>query len=292
MLACTYVSVGCNIVMIFLKFFAGIVGHSSALLADAAHSFSDLFTDVVLFAGIKVATLPPDKDHPYGHAKAETIAAFCVSAVLFVLGFFIISNALSDSLAIAGGELLSQPGPVAVWVAFISIVCKELLYQYTIKEAVEFDSPALLANAWHHRSDALSSIAALLGVSAAVFLGKKWAVFDPLAALVVAFMILWVAYNTLRSVLSELLEASLDDEIVDRIREIIFSVDGVRDINDLKTRRIGSSGAVEVDICVDPGLTVIKAHDIATAIETKIHSALNSNIFISVHIEPFCRKDE
>ncbi len=275
-----------NLVLTLLKYAAGILGHSAAMVADATHSLSDLVTDVIVLAGMRVAHKPADRGHGYGHGKVETFLALLCGVSLMLVGAGIFwSGACRILLVLRGGEI-AAPGKVALFAAALSVAAKEWMYRYTLKASREFGSPALRAKAWDHRSDAFSSVGTLVGVAGAVFLSPRWRVLDPLAALVVSFFILRVAVPIVYESLNELLEASLEVETEEEICREICSVDGVLGYHRLKTRRLGPDIAVEVHIQVDPGLSICRAHDISTAVENRLGRRYGERTHISVHVEP------
>jgi cation diffusion facilitator family transporter len=275
-----------NIVLTIFKFFAGIVGHSAAMIADAVHSFSDMLTDAAVLIGFKLSLRPGDSTHNYGHGKIETLSASFVGFALFFVGLGIFCSGFEKVLAFFNGEYLQTPGYIAVFAALISIVSKEGLYHYTIRYSRELKSDALEANAWHQRSDALSSVATMLGSGGAILLGGRWAVLDPLASLVLSFLILKVAFDISYRNINELVEASLDSPAIEDIENIIRCTDGVLGCHNLKTRKIGSAIAVDVHIEVDRRLNIVDAHQISSHVENRLRGTYGSNSQLSVHVEP------
>ena len=234
-----------NMVLFVFKLVAGIVGRSGAMVADAVHSASDFTTDIVVLAFVRISSKPRDDDHKWGHGKYETLASLIIGVALFAVGIDIFIESATKIKAVVGGEILPRPGLIALIAAAISIVVKEALYQYTVRAGRKLDSPSVVANAWHHRSDALSSIGALLGIGAAYLLGEKWRIADPIAAIVVAALIVKVAVDLCRTALAELLEKSLPREVEDEILAIISATPNVHKPHNLRTRRIGSDVAIE-----------------------------------------------
>lgn len=282
----TYIGSIVNIILTIFKFAAGILGGSRAMLADAVHSLSDFITDIVVIASFVVSKQPEDKGHDYGHGKFETLAAAFVGILLLAVGAgLIFSGSKTVFLYFQGGEL-TRPGWIALAAAAVSILFKELLFYYTKYQAEKIDSSVLLANAWHHRSDSLSSIGTLAGISGAFFLGAKWKILDPIAAIVVSFFILKAAWEILYSSVNELLEASLCEKTEIEILDLIKSVDGVSLPHRLRTRKIGDTIAIDVHIMVDPDLTVYEGHKISTDVEKRLENKYGSECFISIHIEP------
>lgn len=275
-----------NVALSAFKLIAGIVGQSSAIIADAIHSLSDMITDIVVIFGIRLAGRPKDKTHDYGHGKIETFAAFIVGIVLFIVGGKIFFAGSFKVVAAWQGEMLRRPGLIALWAAFVSILVKEWMYRYTVRAGKKIKSRAVIANAWHHRSDAFSSIGTLAGVGGAIFLGEHWRILDPLAAIIVSFFIVRIAFSIISVSLNELLEASLDDATEKKIIRTILSVSGVKNPHNMKTRRIGNSIAIDVHIEVDKSLDITSAHDISTNVEEKLKGVFGRGTFVSLHIEP------
>ncbi|MBU0762574.1 MAG: cation diffusion facilitator family transporter [Candidatus Altiarchaeota archaeon] len=285
----TWVGLFVNIALSAFKLTAGILGRSAAMIADAVHSISDLATDLVVLVGFRYVKKPVDVGHDYGHGKYETLASLVVGVILFGAGLTILLSGVRQIAGAAGNHEVVQPGWIAFYAALISIVSKELLYQYTIKVGRKIDSSAVVANAWHHRSDALSSVGTLIGVGGAIMLGSNWRVLDPLAAFFVSLMILKTAYDIVRENLGELLEASLCNETEDRIMKIAGDTPGVHIPHNLRTRKIGSAVAIDLHVKVDPRLNVVKAHEIATDIEKRLKDSFGRQTFISIHVEPLSR---
>ena len=261
------------------KILAGFVGHSAAMLVDGVHSFSDLLSDIVVLVSIHISSKGRDKDHDFGHGKYETFATLVVAGKL-------IADGVESAIAIIGGAQVQSPGWIALAAAFISIVSKEILYQVTAKIGRDENSPATIANAWHHRSDSLSSIGSFLAIGAAMLLGQKWVILDPLASCVIGIMIIVVGVKMAVPSIQDLLEVSLPEDVENGIMNTITSVEGVVSAHDLKTRRNGPSVIMEAHVVVNPDDTVEKAHDICTKIEIALKKSLGSQTQISLHIEP------
>jgi len=280
--------VGCcaNIILSAFKLFAGIWGRSQAMIADAMHSFSDIATDIVVLWGFKVAGKPADMDHTFGHGRVETFVTFVVGASLIIVAIWIAWTGISTILEMTSGVYLYQIRWIAFIAAIVSIIVKEGMYRYTVKIGKQINSQAIMANAWHHRSDALTSIATLIGIGGALILGSHWRILDPIAALVVCFFIVRVAIRIARGSIRDLIDTAVSKETVDKIKTIIKSVPGVIGVHDIKTRSIGHNIALDVHITVNPKLTVAQGHDIATKIEDELKIKLDNVGFISVHIEP------
>ena len=275
-----------NMLLLIFKFVAGIVGNSAAMVADAVHSLSDFVTDIVVILFVRLSGRPADEDHGYGHGKFETLATLFVSLVLFGVAVMLFVGGVKDIVAVAHGKQLAEPTMVALTAAVISIIAKELLYHYTVKCGEKLNSQVVVANAWHHRSDAFSSIGVLAGVGGAMFLGGSWAVLDPIAATIVSLFIVKVAYSLLMPSLEELLERSLPKDVEQRIEQIILSVDGVSSPHHLRTRRIGSAYAIEVHIRMDGNLTLTQAHAVTTAVERLLKQEFGDSTHVGIHTEP------
>lgn len=275
-----------NVALLAFKFAAGVLGHSSAMIADAIHSLSDFITDVVLLAFVHMSAKPQDEDHDYGHGKYETFATLIIGLAIMAAATGIIISGVDKLVDWVGGRQLAAPGWLALVAALLSIVVKEVMYRYTVRRGKALDSPALVANAWHHRSDALSSIGAAVGIGGAILLGNRWTVLDPLASVVVGLMLLKVAIGLLRSSVGELTEHSLSSEVEKEIEDIICSYPDVSDPHNLRTRRIGNRFAIEVHVRMDGNSTLTAAHNRATAIEQRLRQRFGKQTHISIHMEP------
>ena len=275
-----------NLLLVGLKFVAGVAGHSAAMVSDAVHSLSDFITDIVVLVFVKVSGRPQDEGHDYGHGKYETLATLLIGLALAAAAVGIVVSGASKLAAWLQGEDLPAPGTLALWAALISIAVKELLYQYTRVKGKHLCSPALEANAWHHRSDALSSIGAAVGIGGAILLGHRWTVLDPLASIVVGAMLVKVAWDLLRPSFGQLTDSSLSAETEARMLEVITSVEGVSDPHNLRTRQIGNRIAAEVHIRLDGNLTLDHAHEIATEVERRFRDRFGRDSHIIVHMEP------
>lgn len=256
------------------------------MIADAAHSTSDFMTDIAVIAGLKVARKPGDSTHNYGHGKIETLSAAFIGLVLIAVAFGIFWGGLQKVITFYQGEMLPVPSGIALVAAVFSIVIKEWLYRYTMLYARKFKSDALTANAWHHRSDAFSSIGTMIGIGVAILLGGRWVVLDPIAALILSFFILKVAFEISYKNLDELLEASPDSATYRSIEEILRSTDGVLGFHELKTRKIGNAMAADVHIEVDRNLNIVGAHEISAQIEYRLKDVCGQNGYFSIHLEP------
>ena len=275
-----------NLVLLAFKFVAGIVGHSAAMVADAVHSLSDFITDLIVLVFVRVGAKPQDDGHDYGHGKFETLATLFVGLALAAAAIGII---VSGAVKFAGwlqGETLQMPGRLALWAAVLSIVVKEVLYRYTIARGRALDSTAVVANAWHHRSDALSSIGAAIGIGGALLLGERWAVLDPLASIVVGAMLIKVAWELVNVSGGELTDSSLDADTEREIEEIICSFPEVSEPHNLRTRRIGSRIAIEAHVRLRGDMSLHEAHSIVSEIEKRLRARFGAQTLVTIHMEP------
>ena len=275
-----------NLALMAVKFAAGIAGHSAAMVADAVHSLSDFVTDMLVLVFVRIGARPQDSSHDYGHGKFETLATMFVALALVAAAIGII---VSGAMKFAGwldGEKLLMPGKAALWAALISIATKEILYRYTAARGKALSSPAVIANAWHHRSDALSSIGAAIGIGGALLLGERWAVLDPLASIVVGAMLVKVAWDLLRESTGELTDSSLPEDTEREIVDIIGSHPEVSEPHNLRTRRIGDRIAIETHIRLDGGMTLRQAHEIASEIESELKDRFGGGTLVTIHMEP------
>ncbi len=282
----TLVGFAVNLVLSLAKLAAGVFGRSGAMVADAVHSFSDLATDVVVIVFARISAKPRDDGHDYGHGKYETLATILISMALGVVGVGILVNSIGAVRSVLDGGVLPRPGLVALVAAVLSIAAKEILYRYTVREGRAIDSPSVVANAWHHRSDALSSLGTLVGIGCAYFLGDKWRIADPIAALIVAVFIFKVAFDLIRTGVGELLEKSLPEETEREILRIVTLDPAVREPHNLRTRRIGAAIAIEIHIRVDGAMTVARSHALTVGIERRLRERFGEETMIAVHVEP------
>ncbi len=275
-----------NLLLLVFKFVAGFVGHSSAMIADAIHSLSDFLTDFVVIVCMRISTKPCDQDHDFGHGKYETLATSIVGILLLLVATGIFWHGAGEIWGVMHGRALEAPGMLAFWAALLSIVLKEGIYQVTIHFGRDLHSEALIANAWHHRSDALSSIGTAVGIGGAIWLGPSWRILDPVAAVVVSVVIVRVAVKLLHNSVAELLESSLPQEVEDDIIRTAQSVPGVSNPHKLRTRQIGNSYAIDMHVRMDGHLSLIEAHAKATAVEQALRARFGSETLVNVHIEP------
>ena len=275
-----------NVALLIFKFVAGIVGHSAAMVADAVHSLSDLATDVIVLIFVHISSKPQDKSHDYGHGKYETLAMTLIGVALMAVAIGIIYNGAMKISAWLGGEQLEAPGMLALWAALLSVLLKEGVYQYSMVKARKLDSQVLAANAWHHRSDALSSIGTAIGIGGAIFLGQRWTVLDPLASLVVGAFIVKVAVELLINGVGDLMEHSLPDDVEKEMLRIVGGVAGVTCPHDLRTRRIGNHYAIELHILMDGNMSLRDAHNKASEVEDLLRARYGQDTHVAVHVEP------
>ncbi len=275
----TYLGMVVNIALSVIKVAIGLSAASLALVADGIHSLSDVATDVAVLLGLRLGSREPDQSHPYGHGRAETFSGGLVALILIVVGGAMIYYA---TLAIARDEM-TTPRLAVLVAAVISIAAKEWLYRVTRKVAIQFHSPALYANAWHHRSDALSSVAVVVGFISLEFgFGHG----DQVAAIAVGMMIIWVGVRIIGDAFRELTEAAVDPDTIKHIKEIINSDSSVREWHKLRTRMVGREVFLDLHILVDPDLKITAAHEIAESLEKTLDEQITRPINITVHIEP------
>jgi cation diffusion facilitator family transporter len=288
----TLVGLWVNVALTVGKYAAGILGHSGAMIADATHSLSDLLTDFAVLLGLRYTSKPADEDHAYGHGRIETlVAAFC-GLVLLIVGLGVFVEGSASILRAVEGYELPKPGGIALWAALISIISKEILFRYTFAVGRKLNSASLKANAWHHRTDALSSVGAFLGIGGglvgdSLVGGAKWAILDPVAAVLVSVFILHAAVSIFWNSIEEVLDTSLAPSQVDAIKEAALTFPEIFDIHKVRTRRMGFYVAVEAHIMLDGRLTLDRAHDVATALEFKLENLLGRNALITLHTEPY-----
>ena len=275
-----------NLLLVVFKFIAGIVGHSAAMIADAVHSLSDFITDIIVIIFVAISGKPEDSDHSYGHGKYETLATAVIGIILFFVGVGILISGIKAIVGALQGEPLQAPSLLALIAAVISIVVKEALYRYTVKRGKALDSSSVVANAWHHRSDALSSIGTAIGIGGAVFLGEQWRILDPIAAVVVSIFIVKVAVELIKPCIDELVERSLPEEVEQRIHTLILQSPQVSSPHHLRTRRIGGYIAIEVHIRMDGQISLSEAHQVASDIERRLKAEFGEKTHIGIHMEP------
>ena len=283
----TWIGFYVNAVLMFFKIAAGYWGHSSVLIADGLHSFSDFATDIIAIVFIGIAHRKADDDHPYGHGKYETLASLIIAAMLLAVAAGIGFGAVTSAIDVVRGATLPRPAAITLVAALLSIAAKEWLFRYTIAAGHRISSSILITNAWHHRSDALSSVATVTGILAVMLLGGHWAIIEPLTAAIIAIFIAISSVRIAMPCINQLLERSLPDESVQTIERIITGTPGVKAYHRLRTRSNGNTCIIDVHIKVDPDITVSAAHAIATAAETAIRRQFGPSTIVNTHIEPF-----
>ena len=282
----TLVGGAVNVILLVFKFVAGIMGHSAAMVADAIHSLSDFVTDVIVLVFVHISSKPKDKSHDYGHGKYETLAMTIIGMALLAVAVGIVYGGVLKINTWLHGQELPAPGMLALWAALLSVVLKEAVYHYSMVYARKLNSQAIEANAWHHRSDALSSVGTAIGIGGAIFLGQRWTVLDPIASVIVGLFIIKVAFFLLRDGIGDLMEHSLPDDVEEEILRLAASIEGVAEPHDLRTRRIGNHYAIELHILMDGNITLCEAHDKASEVEDLLRSHYGEDTHIAVHVEP------
>ena len=275
-----------NVVLLVFKFVAGFFGGSAAMIADAVHSLSDFITDVIVLLFVRLSSKPEDSDHDYGHGKYETLATSLIGLALLCVGVMIMYNGVHSIVSAVMGNPLPQPGMIALAAALVSIALKEWAYRFTAKVGRECESQAVVANAWHHRSDALSSIGTAVGIGGAILLGDKWAVLDPIAAVVVSVFIIRTAWQLTKKSAGELLEQSLPAEMEREIVDIVAREPMASEVHHLRTRRIGSHIAIEMHLRMPGDISLYESHQHATNIEQKLRKRFGASTHIGLHVEP------
>ena len=275
-----------NIILTVFKIFAGVLGRSTAMIADGIHSLSDLLSDIVVIVFVKISAKGRDKDHDYGHGKFETFATLIISLMLIVVAVNLMSGGINKIRLILDGGEVSSPGMIALWAAVASIVLKEILYRYTIIQGRALNSPMMIANAWHHRSDAFSSVGSLLGIAGAIFLGDKFVILDPITGCVISIFILVMAVKMSVPAIKELLDVSLPDDVEEKIEATAKSVKGVVDLHELKTRREGPGIIMEGHLVLDSDISLKEAHNISKKVEESLRKEFGPETQISLHLEP------
>lgn len=275
-----------NIVLTVFKILAGIMGRSTAMIADGIHSLSDLLSDIIVIVFVKISSKGRDKNHDYGHGKFETFATLIISLMLIVVAANLMSGGIGKIKAILGGEQVSSPGMIALWAAVASIVFKEALYHYTIIQGKALNSPMMIANAWHHRSDAMSSIGSLIGIGGAIFLGNKFVILDPVTGCVISIFIFVMAVRMSVPAIKELLDVSLPDEVEERIEATAKTIPGVIELHELKTRREGPGIIMEGHLVLHSDISLKEAHNISKKVEESLRKEFGPETQISLHLEP------
>lgn len=287
-----------NILLSFLKLIAGFFTGSLALLADGFHSLSDLASDLVVYVGLSFAEKPDDNDHHFGHGKFETFSAFIVGVLLGIAGVVIAKDSIIMFISVYNGTILSSPGLLALIVAILSVFVKEALYRYTLKAGKKINSPSVIANAWHHRSDSFSSIGVSIGIAGAIFIGGKWAILDPIAGIIVGVILFREAMIIIRTNVAQLLDASLGNESMLVIYETIKEVPECSEPHNIRTRMVGKRAVISLHIRIDDNLSIKEGHDISDSLENKLKLQFGESSIVTVHVEPlselqiYLQKDE
>ena len=280
-LRATFIGLAVNVFLSAAKLVAGIAGHSHALVADACESLTDIFSSIIVWRGVVVAAAPADEDHPYGHGKAEPLAAAVVSAILLFVAGWIAIEALHDI-----GQPRPAPKIFTLLVLFGVIAIKEILFRFVSREADSMENAAVRADAWHHRSDAITSIAAAIGIGTALAGGEKFAWADDAAALAAAGVIAWNGWRLLRPTLGDLMDTAPDRKIKNEIQRLAETIPGVGRVEKCFVRKMGYQLYVDMHVEVDPQMTVLRSHEIAHQVKDKIREAVPAVSDVLVHIEP------
>lgn len=274
-----------NFALLAFKFVAGLLGNSAAMVADAVHSLTDFVSDIIVLVFVKLSSKERDSDHEYGHGKYETLATALIGLILLFVGVGIFWKGVSSIWDAAHGKELTMPGKLALWAALLSILAKEMLYRYTKAVGRRVKSPALISNAWHHRSDALSSVGTALGIGGAILLGDKWVILDPIAAVVVSFLIVKAAIEMLIPCVQELLETSVSEAEAE-VKAIVDSIPVIHDLHNLRTRKSGNLLVVDMHIRMEGSTPLNEAHELASQIEDRIRAIYGRETIINIHLEP------
>ncbi len=282
----TYAGVAVNVALLAVKLAAGFWGNSQAMIADAVHTLSDFATDIAVLIGIRYARKPKDEDHAYGHGKYETIAAAVVGMALFLVGLKIGWDAIHTIFDALRGETVPRPAQAAFWAAVVSILAKELLFRKTVKVGEQIQNDAVVANAWHHRSDAMSSVGTALGVGLATFLGNQWTIMDPIAAIGVSFLLFKVSIDIVKEQIGGLTEKSLSSDIHDEIEALALGFPDISYPHNLRTRSVGKTVVIDLHVRFDPEMRVADAHAVVSELETKLRARFGEDTIANVHIEP------
>ncbi len=283
----TIIGMAVNIILTIVKVVAGVVGNSAALIADGVHSLSDLLSDFVVIFSIRISAKPEDDSHNFGHKKIENLASVIVGVMLLFAGVLILYEGAGTIYDFIEGTPVEKPAMVTFYVALLSIIGKELLYQYTHRVAKKLGSDMIEVNAWHHRTDAFSSIGVAAGIGAAILLGDNWAILDPVMAVLLALYILYIAAKIIYNSTNDLMEASLSPEVNEEIKSIILDCGGVLNMHSLKTRKLGSSKAIDMHIMIDENLTVKEAAEIQKDVENCLKQRFGPDTYVIIKVEPF-----
>lgn len=275
------ISIILNCLLTLIKFISGVISKSSAMISDSVHSLSDVLSTFVVIVGVKISNKKADSDHPYGHERIECVSAIILSGMLFVVGALIGINGIKN---VTNSSNLVMPGVLALIASIISIISKEAMYQYTIRVSKKINSAALKADAWHHRSDALSSIGSFIGI-----LGSRlgFKVFDPLASVIISLCIIKVSIDIFKDAIDKMVDKSCDKEVIDKVISVIEKNESVKNIDDIKTRQFGNKAYVDVEISVDENLLLKDAHKVAEEIHDSVENEINIVKHCMVHVNPY-----
>lgn len=278
----SFVTIVGNVVLAVFKLLAGIIASSSAMVSDAVHSFSDVFSTIIVIIGVKISSRESDASHRYGHERMECMASMGLATVLFATSLGIGYSGLTKIIS-SDYSSLATPGLLALIAAIVSIAIKELMYHYTMHAAKKINSSSLKADAWHHRSDALSSVASLIGIGGAM-MGVK--ILDPIVSIIICLVIVKAAFDILKESIDKLVDKSCDEETIKKMEETVLSIDGVLDLDDIKTRLFSNKIYVDIEICADGDLTLWDAHEIAENVHDKIEEDFKDVKHCMVHVNP------
>ena len=275
------ISIILNCLLTLIKFISGVISKSSAMISDSVHSLSDVLSTFVVIIGVKISNKKADSDHPYGHERIECVSAIILSGMLFIIGALIGINGIKN---VTNSSNLVMPGVLALIASIISIISKEAMYQYTIRVSKKINSAALKADAWHHRSDALSSIGSFIGI-----LGSRlgFKVFDPLASVIISLCIIKVSIDIFKDAIDKMVDKSCDKEVIDKVISVIEKNESVKNIDDIKTRQFGNKAYVDVEISVDEKLLLKDAHKVAEEIHDSVENEINIVKHCMVHVNPY-----
>lgn len=275
------ISIILNCLLTLIKFISGVISKSSAMISDSVHSLSDVLSTFVVIIGVKISNKKADSDHPYGHERIECVSAIILSGMLFIVGALIGINGIKN---VTNSSNLVMPGVLALIASIISIISKEAMYQYTIRVSKKINSAALKADAWHHRSDALSSIGSFIGI-----LGSRlgFKIFDPLASVIISLCIIKVSIDIFKDAIDKMVDKSCDKEVIDKVISVIEKNESVKNIDDIKTRQFGNKAYVDVEISVDENLLLKDAHKVAEEIHDSVENEINIVKHCMVHVNPY-----
>ena len=282
----TWLSIATNLLLMAVKFAIGILGNSQALIADALHTLSDFVTDFAVLFGLRVTARPRDADHAYGHGKYAALTTFFIGLALAAVGVQVGASAIHLIFETLRGTPLDAPSPLAFWAALASIAIKEWLYWVTLRVGRRTGSAVLIANAWHHRSDAFTSIGTALGIGAAAFLGPEWRILDPIAALVVCVFLFKIAWDIIHKEIGSLTDRGMSPQVEAQILDLAHAIPGLNAPHNLRTRQVGDTVVIDLHIRVDPSMTVQTSHAIATSLEDSLRHRFGPQTIANIHIEP------